>query len=136
MRIAHAALWVRDLEAMRAFYESRFGGVSGKKYENPAKGFESYFISFESGARLELMRKAGGGYDSPSDGVELAPGDRERAGLAHLAFSAGSRARVDAMTAELAGSGIAVLSGPRTTGDGYYESLILDPEGNRIEITE
>jgi len=127
MMISHVAIWVNDLERMKAFYELRFGAHSGKKYENLNKGFESYFLSFTSGARLELMRKKG--VERSSDQSDT------QTGFTHLAFSCGSADEVDRLTALLASEGLRVLSGPRTTGDGYYESVILDPEGNMIEIT-
>ena len=128
MRIEHAAIWCRDLEALRAFYETYFCAKSSAKYVNKAKGFESYFLRFDSGARLELMRV-------PS--VPGSPGDPcvPSVGLAHLAFSVDSEARVDALTHALERAGHRVLHGPRRTGDGYYESVVLDPEENCIEIT-
>lgn len=152
MTIAHLALWTRDLEAMKRFYELHFGGVSGRKYVNPLKEFESYFLSFDSGVRLELMRKGGeahagpeGGGGSPEITGSLgAPGHTgdapcglsgKHAGFAHIAFSVGSEAEVDLMTERLSRSGVEVISPPRRTGDGYYESVIADPEGNTVEIT-
>ena len=127
MRIEHAALWVSDLERVRAFYEAYFGATAGPKYTNAAKGFESYFLTFPSGgARLELMRKAD---------VPASPPGAEHAGWAHLAFSVGSEELVDALTQRLQAAGLQVVDGPRRTGDGYYESVVLDPEGNRVEIT-
>lgn len=129
MVLEHAALWVRDLEAMKDFYVSRFGAAAGARYENRAKGFTSYFLSFESGARLELMRK-----DSMAGESTGAP-PGERLGYAHLAFSCGSEAEVDRLAEQCKNLGIRVISGPRRTGDGYYEVLILDPEGNSVEIT-
>ena len=126
MRIEHAALYVRDLERAKAFFEAWFQAKSGGKYCNPKTGFQSYFLSFSDGARLELMTAPNlVDADQPS----------ARAGYAHLAFSTGSRERVDELTARLQEAGYSVMSGPRTTGDGYYESCILDGEGNRIEIT-
>ena len=128
MKIEHMAIWCQDLEGLRQFYETFFDARSNPKYANEAKGFESYFLSFDSGARIELMRM-------PS--IRETAGDpyAEDMGLAHLAFSVGSEERVDALTAALAGAGYEVLDGPRRTGDGYYESAVLDPEKNRIEIT-
>lgn len=126
MRIEHIAAWVRDLEGMKEFYQTYFGACPGLKYVNSSKGFSSYFLSFQSGARLELMHN-----DSVAPG-QSAP----QTGYAHLAFSAGSRENVDELTARLRTAGFTVESGPRTTGDGYYESCVLDPEGNRVEITE
>jgi len=127
MRIAHVALWVNDLEAMRSFYATHFGGRAGAKYTNAAKGFESYFLSFEGGARLEIMRR--------TDVAGAARPAGEVPGWAHLAFSVGSTAAVDALTRRLEAAGLRRVDGPRRTGDGYYESVVLDPEGNRLEIT-
>jgi lactoylglutathione lyase len=130
MNISHAAIWVKNLESMKEFYEQYFDGLAGKKYSNPEKGFQSYFLSFHSGARLELMAK---------DGVHAhvdARASDEFIGFAHLAFSVGSPEAVDSMTDNLSKRGVAIISGPRKTGDGYYESVIGDPEGNRIEITD
>ena len=126
MKIEHAALWVRDLETMNAFYQEFFGARPGQKYVNKTKGFSSYFLSFGSGARLELMH---------NDAVPAGSG-KPQTGYAHLAFSVGSKEEVDVFTARLHGAGFTIVSGPRTTGDGYYESCILDPEGNMVEITE
>ena len=128
MRIEHVAVWTADLERLRDFYVSELGGACGKIYRsanNP--GFESCFVSFAGGARLELMthpRLAASGA-RPSDDP----------GWAHVAFALDSRAAVDELTARLGAAGHPVLSGPRVTGDGYYESVVLDPDGNRIEIT-
>ena len=127
-RIEHAALWVDDLEATCAFYARYFGARVGERYENPSKGFASRFLSFASGARLEVMRTA------TLAPARLAPG-AQRMGLAHLALSLGSDAEVDRLTAQLRADGFTVLDGPRRTGDGYYESVVLDPEGTRLELT-
>ena len=127
-RIEHIALWVDDLEGLAAFYAKAFGARVGSRYVNAAKGFESCFLTFESGARVELMTT------SRLSPARHAPGI-ERMGLTHLAISLGLEAAVDELTARLRAEGIAVLDGPRRTGDGYYESVVLDPEGNRIEIT-
>ena len=127
-RIEHIALWVDDLEALSAFYAKAFAAQIGARYVNAAKGFESCFLTFESGARMELMTT------SRLSPTRHAPGT-QRMGLTHLAISLGSEAAVDELTARLRTEGIAVLDGPRRTGDGYYESVVLDPEGNRIEIT-
>lgn len=123
MRIDHVAMWVQDLEAMRRFYES-LGGRAGALYHNAATGFRSYFVSF-GGARLELMQRAG---VTSRDEVE-------RLGYAHLALSVGDRPAVDRRAAELRAAGVTIVSGPRQTGDGYYEVVLLDPEGNRVELT-
>ena len=129
MTINHAALWVSDLEGMKLFYERCFGAMAGQRYENPKKGFSSYFLSFSSGARLELMHKEGMMRPESDDPRG------ERAGMSHLAFSTGSEAEVDRLTGDFSERGIKILSRPRRTGDGYYESVIADPEGNTIEIT-
>jgi lactoylglutathione lyase len=126
MRIEHVALWTRDIERLRAFYERYFGATAGGRYENQRKQFQSYFLSFEDGARLELMH-------SPRIGD--ADARKERIGYAHLALSLGSEAAVDALTGRLRADGYAVIDGPRHTGDGYYESVVLDPDGNRIELS-
>ena len=128
MRIEHIAVWTRDLERLRSFYERFLGARAGPKYRNEGKAFESYFLTFESGARLELMRM---------DSIPETRDDplEQATGLVHVAFSVGSEERVDGLTAELADAGHRVLDGPRRTGDGYYESVVLDPDGNRVEIT-
>ena len=127
MRIDHVAIWAVDLDRLKRFYETYFDGRAGDKYENPAKRFESYIIIFTDGARLELMHRP-----------DLAPNDERdppAAGQAHLAFSVGSRERVDELTHRLQADGYRLLDGPRTTGDGFYESCFFDPEGNRVELT-
>ena len=127
MRIEHLAIWVNDLEAMRAFYEGYFGAKTGAKYHNPKKNFTSYFLSFSEGARLELMT-------NPEISSVAAPA-KKRMGLIHFAISVGSKGAVDALTEKLRKNGFLIIGEPRTTGDGYYESVVLDPEGNRIELT-
>ena len=126
MRIEHVAVWTPDLERLVAFYVRHFGATAGPKYTNPRTGFESYFMSFESGARLEVMR-------SPIV-VTGEPG-QPQFGYAHFAISVGTEAAVDRLTEQFRAAGVPVADGPRRTGDGYYESVILDPDGNRIEIT-
>jgi lactoylglutathione lyase len=125
-RIEHVALWVRDLDLVCDFYVRHFGASPGPRYQNQTKGFTSRFLSFADGARLELMTSLGRLSSSPGG---------EHLGLAHLAISLGSETAVDALTTQLKANGVPVLDGPRRTGDGYYESLVLDPEGNRIELT-
>lgn len=125
--LEHIALWVENLDLVCAFYAEHFGAVVGPLYENPAKGFASRFLSFGDGARIEVMTTSG------LDLVELDPG-AQRMGLTHLALSVGSEQAVDALTQRLRHLGLTVLDGPRRTGDGYYESVVLDPEGNRVEV--
>lgn len=127
MRIEHVAIWTKQLEALKDFYVTYFAGRAGEKYVNPQKQFESFFIIFESGARLELMRKA----NLPEASGEHTPA----AGYAHMAFSVGSEDAVNGLTRRLQDDGYSVMDGPRRTGDGYYESVVLDPDGNRVEIT-
>jgi len=125
MKIEHIAIWVKDLEGMKSFYETYFNGKANEKYHNKVKQFESYFITFEEGARLEIMRKAG--VDQPDHD--------DRIGWAHIAISLGSKEAVDQLTARLQQDGYSLVNGPRLTGDGYYESVIEDPEGNVLELT-
>ena len=125
MNIAHIAIWTKDLEAMKNFYTKYFNGESNEKYTNPTKGFESYFIRFECGAHLELMRKQS--VDKPLE-------TEERLGITHIAFKLGSKDAVLSLTETLRSDGFRIVGEPRTTGDGYFESVILDVEGNRIEL--
>jgi lactoylglutathione lyase len=125
MRIEHVAIWCRNLETLRAFYETLFGAKASGKYVNPGRQFESYFLSFASGARLELMRR-------PQVVDTGSHPDAQPAGYAHLAFSVGSKEKVETLTAQLRAAGYTVPSGPRFTGDGYFESVVLDPEGNLV----
>ena len=129
MKIEHVALYTDKLEEMKDFYTCFFKGKASSKYVNDAKGFESYFITFASGARLEIMRQQG--LDS-----RRTLNDTQYLGWSHIAFSVGSKEQVDQLTRILEERGFQKVSGPRTTGDGYYESCILDPDGNRVEITE
>ncbi|WNG32427.1 glyoxalase [Archangium minus] len=127
MRIEHVAIWTRDIERLRSFYETYFQASTGPRYVNERKQFTSYFLSFASGARLEIMAK-------PLL-VEASGADTTPTGYAHLALSTGSREAVDAMAERFRRDGLPVVDGPRQTGDGYYECVVLDPDGNRIEIT-
>jgi lactoylglutathione lyase len=127
MRIEHVAIWTTDIARCKRFYALYFGATAGPAYRNPAKGFESCFLSFTDGARLEAMTTT----SLPL--VDLAPG-AQRLGLTHLAISVGSERLVDELTQRLRNDGIMVIDGPRRTGDGYYESVVIDPDGNRIEI--
>ncbi|MBI5917373.1 MAG: VOC family protein [Bacteroidetes bacterium] len=126
MKIEHLAIWVKNLEAMRSFYENYFDGRAGERYFNPKKNFQSYFLSFENGCRLELMHRP----EIPENQHVT-----EATGLAHFAVSVGSEASVNGLTERLRLDGHRIAGEPRWTGDGYYESVVLDPEGNRIEIT-
>jgi len=128
MKIEHIAIWAKDLERVKHFYEKYFHVTAGEKYFNPRKNFESYFLRFEDGARLEIMRK-------PEITSIEKDTLRERIGLAHMAIAVGSKEKVNTLTEELRHDGFQIIGEPRTTGDGYYESVVLDPEGNRIEIT-
>jgi len=128
MVIHHAAIWTEKLEELKEFYTKYLGGSVGEKYINSSKQFESYFVSFGGGTSLELMRRAG---------VPENLNDRagvQHTGLIHLAFGTGSAEEVDSKAAELREAGIRILSGPRKTGDGYYEFEALDPDNNRIEV--
>lgn len=126
MRIEHIALWTADLERSRHFYETYFGATSNQKYTNEKKQFQSYFLTFEAtNTRLELMQIPK--LEVPSESVMI--------GWHHIAFSVGSMETVDDLTNRLRSDGYTIASEPRTTGDGYYESVILDPDGNAIEIT-
>ena len=126
MKIEHIAMYVNNLEGARDFFEHYLSGKPNQLYHNPKTGFSSYFISFDGGARLEIMQKPG---------IAMQERTAERTGLIHLSFSLGSREAVDALTDQLRHDGYEVISGPRTTGDGYYESCIAGFEGNLIELT-
>ena len=125
MKIEHLAIWVQDLEKMKSFYTKYFGAAAGSKYFNPKKDFESYFLHLKEGCRIELMR-----IPHVDEFTK-----KEMLGLAHIAIALGTKELVDSLTEKLKSDGFNVIDEPRTTGDGYYESVILDPEGNRIEIT-
>ncbi|BBM67287.1 VOC family protein [Vibrio alfacsensis] len=128
MKIEHIAIWTERLEELKAFYVNYFNAVSNDKYHNPTKQFSSYFLSFESGCRLELMSMDSVKACEKSHAMQVT-------GLAHFAFSLGSEQAVDQLTKTLIEDGYQWVDGPRKTGDGYYESCILDPDGNRIELT-
>lgn len=126
MRVEHMALWVEDLERAREFFGRYFGTASTDRYTNAA-GFSSYFLTFpDGGARLELMSDSTQAHNTE---------DRPHDGWGHVALSVDSEEEVDRLTMRLVADGYRCVSGPRTTGDGYYESCVLDAEGNRIEIT-
>ena len=126
MRIEHIAMYVNDLEATKEFFVKYFNATSNEIYHNKTTDFRSYFLSFDDGARLEIMNKP----QMVDDEKNL-----NRTGYIHIAFSLGSKAAVDALTERIKNDGYEVISGPRTTGDGYYESCIIGIEGNQIEIT-
>ena len=126
MKIEHIALYVNNLEDARSFFVKYLEAKSSDGYHNPRTNFRSYFLSFSDGARLEIMNK-------PE--IQDLPKELARTGYAHIALSVGSREKVDALTAKLEADGYEVISGPRTTGDGYYESCVVAIEGNQIEIT-
>ena len=126
MHIEHIAMYVNDLEKARTFFMRYFGASSNEEYQNPRNDFRSYFLSFDCGARLEIMNKP-----LMSDTEK----GLNRTGYIHIAFSLGSKSAVDELTERLKADGYEVISGPRTTGDGYYESCIVGIEGNQIEIT-
>lgn len=128
MKIEHIAIWVADLEQMRSFYERYFSALAGNKYHNPQKLFTSYFLSFATGCRLELMHRP----DIPDNRNDHMA---EYQGFIHFAVSVGSKEGVDQLTEQLRADGYPIVGEPRFTGDGYYESVVLDPENNRIEIT-
>ncbi|WP_029233008.1 VOC family protein [Butyrivibrio sp. VCB2006] len=127
MKIEHVAMYVNDLKAARDFFVKYLGGKSNDGYHNVNTDFRSFFISFDDGARIELMNKPG-----------LVDSEKQltRTGYIHIAFSVGSKEKIDELTDRLKNDGFEVVSGPRTTGDGYYESCIVAIEGNQIEITE
>lgn len=124
MKITHLAIWTRDLEKMKDFYVKYFEAESNEKYVNERKGFESYFLTFQGGASLELMRRRDIVKEPAKDAL----------GYAHMAFELGTREEVDRLTETLKADGWILKDGPRLTGDGYYEAVFLDPEGNTIEL--
>ena len=126
MRIEHIAMYVNDLEKAKEFFVKYFNAISNEGYHNKITEFRSYFLSFDDGARLEIMNKP----HMIDDEKRL-----NRTGFIHIAFSLGSKEAVDILTERMKNDGYNVISGPRTTGDGYYESCIIGIEGNQIEIT-
>jgi lactoylglutathione lyase len=119
------ALWSREPERLRDFYVRWFGATANDGYENPRKAFRSWFLRFGDGARIEVMQAP----------ALASPASQPAVGYAHIALSLGSEAAVDELTAHLSAAGVPIVDGPRRTGDGYYESVALDPDGNRIELT-
>lgn len=126
MKIEHVAMYVNDLELTRDFFISFFNASSNSGYQNPKTGLRTYFLTFEDGTRLEIMNRPG---------IQNFEKGLTQTGYIHLAFSVGSKEKVDELTMKLKKQGYIVLSEPRTTGDGYYESCVLGPENNQIEIT-
>ena len=124
MKIEHIGLWVNDLERMKRFYETYFKASSNSLYKNEKTGFSSYFLTFSTGSRLEIMHKE-----------EIPANASIQTGYAHLALSVGTRTEVDRLTEQLTADGYPLVSPTRVTGDGYYESVIADPEENLIELT-
>ncbi len=124
MKIHHTAIWVSNLEREKDFFLRYFDCTVSTKYINRLKKFSSYFITFNDGGRIEIMKR------DDISGKEM----EELLGYAHIALDAGNREEVDNLTDRLLNDGVKIISGPRITGDGYYESVILDPENNRIEI--
>jgi len=159
MKIEHIAIWAKDIDKVCTFYRKYFDGVVHPVYHNPAKQFTSRFVTFESGARLEVMHRPDidamfhvkpyepsvaehtcmfydrGDYGRPMAKPEAQHEQGQHLGYAHLSFSVGSKEEVDRLTQKMSEDGIQIVGHPRTTGDGYYESVVLDPEGNRVEIT-
>lgn len=127
MVLEHVAIWTYQLDAMKAFYQTYFGAKANEKYINSKKGFSSYFLSFDHGARLEIMQM---------DGIPTTKNDvyQQFTGLIHMAFALKSKEAVNELTTRLENDGFEVIGKPRITGDNYYESVILDPDKNRIEI--
>ncbi len=124
--IEHVALWSSDIERLKDFYEMYFGAKSNQKYVNPKKNLQTYFLEFETGTRLELMQRPEVySYNKPI----------YYSGYTHLAFSLGTKEEVDSLTKRLTFEGYQLIDGPRTTGDGYYESVVMDPDGNYLELT-
>ena len=128
MKVDHIAIWVRDLEKIRIFYEKSFKANSNKLYINKKNNFLSYFLTFSGKTRLELMQM-------PSVQDSLKDRYSQHTGYNHIAISVGSKDEVISLTKRLADDGYEVLDNPRYTGDGYFESVVMDPENNRIEIT-
>jgi lactoylglutathione lyase len=129
MTLEHVAIWTEDIERLKNYYVRYFGGKAGAKYFNEKKGFESYFLTFSTGARLELMRMP----DIPANQNDTVV--KQHRGIIHLAFGVSTPEEVDAKAMQLRNAGFPILSGPRKTGDGYYEFETLDPDNNRLEVT-
>ena len=160
MKIEHIAIWVKDIDRVCEFYRKYFGGVVQPLYHNPTKQFTSRFITFDDGARLEVMHRpdicvernvgtvemfhvkhaiasvaTGCSHTGMTEHEHVGHEVSQHLGFTHLSFSVSSKEEVDHLTQQMSSEGVPVVGQPRTTGDGYYESVVLDPEGNRIEIT-
>ena len=129
MTLEHVAIWTNNLEGLKEYYTKYFKAKANDKYQNPKNGFESYFLTFDSGARLELMSRP----DIPNNHNDTIT--KQHLGIIHLAFGVSSMEDVDAKAKQLQQDGFSILSGPRKTGDGYYEFETLDPDNNRLEVT-
>lgn len=129
MKIEHIAIWTDRLEVLKDYYSLYFGGIAGAMYHNASRQFSSYFITFGTGARLELMTAPGIPVNQ-NDPVSL-----QHLGMIHMAFEVESKKEVDDMAAKFRSDGLRILDGPRVTGDGYYEFTTCDPDGNRVEVT-
>jgi len=127
MKLNHVALYVNDLEKMKLFYEKYFNAKANKMYHNPKTGLKTYFLEFNGSCRIEIMNK---------ENLNNVTKELNNAGYIHIAFNAGGKNKVDELTTLLENDGYKIISKPRTTGDGYYESCIIDPENNQIEIVE
>ena len=127
MKINHVALYVNDLEKMKTFYEKYFNAKSNKMYHNQNTGLKTYFLEFDNGCRIEIMTR---------ENLNNIKKEANNTGYIHLAFSVGSKDTVNELTKQLENDGYKIISRPRITGDGYYESCIFDPENNQIEIVE
>ena len=127
MKINHIALYVNDLEKMKAFYEKYFNAKSNEMYHNQKTGLKTYFLEFNNGCRVEIMTK---------ENLNDTKKEINNTGYIHVAFSVGSKETVNELTKQIENDGYRIISQPRTTGDGYYESCIVDPENNQIEIVE
>jgi len=129
MTLEHVAIWTDNLELLKDYYVKYFGGIPNAKYRNEKKQFESYFLTFDSGARLELMSMPNIP-DNENDRVI-----KQHKGIIHLAFGVDTNQEVDSKAKQLKEDGYNILSGPRKTGDNYYEFETLDPDKNRLEVT-
>jgi lactoylglutathione lyase len=129
MTLEHVAIWTDNLEELKEYYTKYFGGISNEKYTNEKNQFQSYFLTFKSGARLEIMKMP----NIPSNANDTII--KQHKGIIHLAFGVDTMKEVESKAKELQVDGFKILSGPRLTGDGYFEFETLDPDNNRLEVT-